>query len=81
MDVDIILDNEGGLHIDDQSLALAAQIGAGVRFALTDTLTIDAGYRFKSALGVATDGAEDGAEAGYASYYANVGQVGVSWTF
>lgn len=81
MDVDIILYNEGSSQIDDQSLALAAQIGAGVRFAVTDTLTIDAGYRFKSALGVATDGAEDGAEAGYASYYANVGQVGVSWTF
>ena len=81
MDVDIILDDAGDEHIDDQSLALAAQIGAGVRFAVTDTLTIDAGYRFKSALGVATDGAEDGSDAGYASYYANVGQVGVSWTF
>lgn len=35
------------LALDDTATGLAGQLGAGIRFALTDRLTADAGYRFK----------------------------------
>lgn len=81
MNVDIILDEKDSNEIDDSSLAFAAQLGAGVRFDVTDAVTIDAGYRFKAAMGVGTEGAEDGAEHGYGSYYANIAQAGLSYKF
>lgn len=81
MDVDIIMDDAGDDEIKDTSLALAAQIGGGIRVPVSDNLTIDAGYRFKGALGVVTEGGFGDANHGYASYYAHVGQIGASWRF
>jgi opacity protein-like surface antigen len=74
--------NRGIAHINDATLALAAQAGTGVRVPLNDSLTVDVGYRFKAALDVLTKGdkSDNGAHAS-ASHYAHVGQVGVTWKF
>ncbi len=78
MDVDIDLaDNDRNT---DSTVALAAQLGTGVRFDVTDKLTLDAGYRLKAAIGAFTGGT-DGGDHTMASYYTHVGQVGVSWKF
>jgi opacity protein-like surface antigen len=71
-----------GHHINDSSLALAAQAGAGVRVPINDALLLDVGYRFKAALDVLTTGdtSDDNAH-GSGSHYAHVGQVGVTWRF
>jgi opacity protein-like surface antigen len=81
MDVDIILDDAGTEEIKDTQLALAAQVGGGLRVPVTDNLTLDAGYRFKTALGVLTEGGFDGTDHGYGSYHSHTGQVGISWKF
>ena len=78
MDVDVNI-----LGVDpnqDTTVALAAQVGAGLRFDLTDQLTLDAGYRMKGALAAFTNGT-NGSDHTLASYYTHVGQVGVSWKF
>ena len=79
MDVDVILDKAGD-RIDSRSLALALQVGGGIRFDLTERLTLDAGYRFKSALGVVTEPANDDYY-GYGSYYTQIAQLGAAWKF
>ena len=68
--VDIDLLNNGG-GVDDASTALGTQLGAGVTFDVAENVTIDAGYRFKMALDVLTQG----------SYYAHVIQAGAGWNF
>ncbi len=78
MDVNIDFDSDE--NVDDSTLALAAQVGSGVRFPITDALTLDVGYRFKAAVGVLTEGV-DGDDHTAASYYSHIGQAGVSWTF
>jgi opacity protein-like surface antigen len=78
MDVDININ--GNDQNQDTSVALAAQLGTGVRFDLTDSLTMDVGYRMKASLGAFTGG-KDGADHTMASYYTHVGQVGLSWKF
>ena len=76
VDIDI-LNNGGG--IDDTSTALGSQLGAGITFDVTDTVTVDAGYRFKMALDVLTKG--PGNIHGMASYYTHVLQAGAGWNF
>jgi opacity protein-like surface antigen len=78
MDVDINLDSNQANK--DATLALAAQVGSGVRFNLADNLVLDAGYRFKAALGVLTEGT-GGGDHTTSSHYTHVGQVGVAWKF
>jgi opacity protein-like surface antigen len=78
MDVDVAFD--GNDRIKGADVALAAQVGSGIRFDVTDNMTIDAGYRFKAALGVFTEGF-NGDQHGSASHYTHTGQVGVSWKF
>ena len=69
-------------HINDTSLALAGQAGGGIRFAFSDNITLDAGYRFKGALAVLTKGdVSDDSYHGSASYYSHVGQIGLTWGF
>lgn len=76
MDIDF-----GGVNVDE-TLALAAQLGSGVRVPLSDRLTLDAGYRFKAALGVLTEGASGtGSFHSMATHYTHLGQIGVSWKF
>jgi opacity protein-like surface antigen len=80
--VDIALGGGTVTHINDTSLALAAQAGTGVRLPINDALTVDVGYRFKAALDVLTKGDTSGGDAhGSGSHYAHVGQVGVTWKF
>lgn len=80
MDVDISYDSTGVFRAKGQDVALAAQVGAGVRIPVTDSLVLDAGYRFKAATGVFSQGF-DGDNHASATYYSHVGQVGVSWKF
>lgn len=79
-DVDMDVRNNGA-GIDDSSTALGAQLGGGVRFNVTDDITIDAGYRFKMALDVLTQGAAPGSFHGQGSYYTHIIQAGVGWNF
>lgn len=80
--IDVGLAGGNVAHINDSSLALAAQAGTGVRLPINDALTVDVGYRFKAALDVLTKGdTSDGDAHGSASHYAHVGQVGVTWKF
>ncbi len=80
-DVDIDL-TDSGSRINDTTLALAAQVGSGIRVPVTDNLMLDVGYRFKAALDVLTEGDSGTASShGSGSHYAHVGQVGVTWAF
>ena len=54
MDVNIIYSTSDH-DTDHADLALAAQAGTGLRFGLTDALTVDLGYRFKGAMAVLTE--------------------------
>jgi OOP family OmpA-OmpF porin len=73
-------DNEN--HLNDTSLALAGQAGGGIRFAFSDNIILDAGYRFKGALAVLTNGdVGDDGQYGSATYYSHVGQIGLTWGF
>lgn len=77
LDADLNFDSD---RIAGTDVALAAQLGSGVRFDVSDRLTIDAGYRFKAAVGVLTEGV--GAdEHGSATHYSHVGQIGAAWKF
>lgn len=76
--VDIDLLNNGA-GIDDTSTALGTQLGAGITFDVSEKVTIDAGYRFKMALDVLTDG--PGNFQGMASYYTHVLQAGAGLNF
>jgi opacity protein-like surface antigen len=78
--MDVAINVDGDDDNVDTSVALAAQLGTGVRFDLTDSLTMDVGYRMKASLGAFTGG-KDGADHTMASYYTHVGQVGLSWKF
>jgi opacity protein-like surface antigen len=80
-DVEIDVDPVGSL-INDNSVALAGQVGSGVLFDITDNLTLDVGYRFKAALDVLTEG-DSGTDSyhGQASYYSNIVQGGLTWNF
>jgi opacity protein-like surface antigen len=82
VDADIVLDNTATRDaIDDTSVALAGQIGAGVRVSATDRVSVDIGYRFKGALDVLTKGDVTGEEHGNGSYYFHVVQAGVGIGF
>lgn len=82
MDVNIDYGDDNHV-VDDTSLALAAQLGAGLMVPITDNLTLDAGYRFKAALGVLTEGDINSNNDDHTSgtFYAHTGQVGVVWNF
>jgi opacity protein-like surface antigen len=78
--IDADFNVEGDEPNVDTTLALAGQLGAGLRFDLTDNITLDAGYRMKAALAAFTSGT-NGAYHTMGSYYTHVGQVGLSWKF
>ena len=78
MDVDVDISNNDPNV--DQTIAFAAQLGTGVRFDVSDNLTLDAGYRFKAAMGAYTEGT-DNVYNTMASYYTHVGQIGLTWKF
>ncbi|MEH6727861.1 MAG: outer membrane beta-barrel protein [Hyphomicrobiales bacterium] len=68
----------------DPRVAMAAQIGGGVRYAIKDDLTLDLGYRFKGVFdplisGHGTQGAED--EHGAFTYYTHAVTGGLTWDF
>ncbi len=44
------VDIQAGPPLDDTGIGLAGQLGAGLRFKITENLTADAGYRFKGIL-------------------------------
>ena len=75
-------DSDSDNHINDTSLALAGQVGGGIRIPFGDNITLDAGYRFKGALAVLTKGdVSDDGDHGSATYYSHVGQIGLTWGF
>jgi len=76
---DIDLDADDPINGDDVSFA--AQVGAGVRFAISDRLTLDAGYRFKGLVDVLTDGLDGGEDNGKGSYFTHTLQAGVTYSF
>ena len=81
VDVEMDLDGPGNAQIDDTTVALGAQAGAGVRVPVTDNISVDVGYRFKAAAGVFTEGANAGDGHGFASYYSHIVQGGIAWNF
>jgi opacity protein-like surface antigen len=81
MDVDLDFNPGVGEHSKDTTLAFAAQAGSGVRLDLTDTITLDLGYRFKAALGVLTEGNVGNDDHSFASYFTHIGQAGITWKF
>lgn len=76
---DIDLTTEEPINGDDTSFA--AQVGAGVRFAISDRLTLDAGYRFKGVVDVLTDGLDSDQDNGKGSYFIHTLQAGVTYSF
>jgi opacity protein-like surface antigen len=82
MDVDLDIDPGTDHHSKDTTLAFAAQAGSGIRFDLTDTITLDLGYRFKAAMGVLTKGVTGvDNDHSFGSYYTHIGQAGITWKF
>lgn len=79
MDVSIVYstDNHDTDHTD---LALAAQAGAGLRVPVSESLTLDLGYRFRGAMSVLTEGANND-DNNSSTYYTHSGQVGVQWAY
>lgn len=77
-DVDI----QAGPPLDDTAVALAGQLGAGLRFKITENLTADAGYRFKGLLDatIRADRAIGGPH-GKASFYSHSFIGGLSYGF
>jgi opacity protein-like surface antigen len=51
------ISNGSGRQLDGSDIGLAAQLGAGVRFAVSENLEIDAGYRLRNVFDVSIDGA------------------------
>ena len=80
MDTHLDFANGGNHVVDGTSFALAAQVGSGVRFDVTDNMVIDVGYRFKAALDVVTDDASN-QDNNSSTFYTHTAQVGVSWKF
>jgi opacity protein-like surface antigen len=78
LDADFIVDGDDPNQ--DTTMALAGQVGAGIRFDVTDRMTLDAGYRMKAALAGFTSGT-NGGDHTFGTYYTHVGQVGLSWKF
>ena len=78
--MDIQIDYSTGSGVDSTNLALAAQVGSGVRFDVSDNLTVDVGYRFKAVNAVVTEG-NDGDQHNTSSYFTHAAQIGVSWKF
>lgn len=67
---------------EDTYLAMAAQVGAGVRMTVTDNVTFDAGYRFKGVLDPLWTGMTAGTNYhGMGTVYTHNFQGGVSWGF
>ena len=67
---------------EDTRLAMAAQVGAGVRMAVGDNLTFDAGYRFKGILDPLWTGTSAGNDDhGMGTVYTHNFLGGVSWGF
>lgn len=67
---------------EDTNLAMAAQVGAGVRMAVSDNVTLDAGYRFKGILDPLWTGKSLGTDDhGMGSLYTHNFQGGASWGF
>jgi opacity protein-like surface antigen len=79
MDVHVI---DGSAHeTESTELGLAAQVGSGIRFDISDNLTVDVGYRFKAVAALDTEGIDGGEGHNSSSYFNHSGQVGVSWKF
>lgn len=79
MDVHVIYDTTNH-EVKSTELGLVAQVGSGIRFDVSDNLTVDVGYRFKAVAAMGTEGF-DGDEHNSSSYFTQTGQVGVSWKF
>ena len=65
---------------DDGGIALAGQLGAGFRVALTDQLSLDAGYRFKIAVDANMQN-RNGTAPATLTMYNHVVQGGLNWSF
>lgn len=67
---------------EDAQLAMAAQVGAGVRMTVSDNVTVDAGYRFKGILDPLWTGVSASDDYhGMGTIYTHNFQGGVSWGF
>lgn len=82
MDIHLIHDS-GNHQLKDTALALAAQVGSGIRFDMTDNVMLDVGYRFKAVASVPTEGDINGPNDDHdvASYFSQSVQAGVVWKF
>lgn len=66
----------------DTTLAMAGQVGTGIRFAATDNLTIDAGYRFKGIIDPVVTGFCCGDDYhAIGTFYSHNITAGLSWGF
>lgn len=67
----------------DDSFAMAAQVGAGVRFAVTEQLSVDAGYRFKALMApVLSDFSGDTSnDHSVGTHYSHNIISGLSWSY
>lgn len=78
--LDYTLDN-GDVSFDDSGLNAAAQLGSGVRFDVTDNLTLDVGYRLKATASVVARTDTPGDGIGFGHHMQHVVQAGASWSF
>ena len=69
---------DGGILVDDKTVDLAAQVGSGVRYAVTDNALIDVGYRLKATTGILADSDSDYV---YSHHLQHVVQAGLTWKF
>lgn len=68
----------------DPAIAMAAQVGGGVRYAVNDDLTFDLGYRFKGVFDPLMSIREDtfgNEEHGVATFFTHTVTGGLSWDF
>jgi opacity protein-like surface antigen len=79
MDVNIVYCC-GDDGVDSFDAAFVGQVGSGIRYDVTDNMTVDLGYRFKAAMAVGTEGLV-GDDHNISSYFTQTGQLGVTWKF
>ena len=71
----------GGAEVDDVQTAFAGQVGLGMRFAATDNLTFDFGYRYKVALNTLLRGTQVFQDHADATFENHIAQAGLAWGF
>ncbi len=77
VDIDYCCNGDG---VDSVDAAFVGQVGSGIRFDVSENMTLDLGYRIKAAMAVGSNGLIND-DHNVSSYFTQTGQLGVTWKF